>query len=75
MSAYKRSGWIPIEEGKPPIDKYLLLSFSNAPVPCIGSYMQTEEGWRFCDELDKPFSYGLEVNAWMPLPERYKSKE
>ena len=74
MSAYKRSGWIPIEEGLPPIDEYILLSFKNAPLPTIGMYHEKDTGgWTFFDEGDTDISkIGAVVNAWMPLPERYE---
>ena len=77
MSAYKRSGWIPIEEGLPPIDEYILLSFENFPIPSIGIYHEKDEGgWTFFDEGDTDISkIGAVVNAWMPLPERYDGKE
>lgn len=77
MSAYKRSGWIPIEEGLPPVGDYVLFSFENFPVPSIGSYHEKDEGgWGFFDEDDEDVSrIGVVVNAWMPLPERYDGKE
>ena len=71
MSAYKR--WIPIEEGLPPVDEYILLSFENAPLPTIGTYHEKDTGgWAFFDEGDEEFLHGLVVNAWMSLPERYE---
>jgi hypothetical protein len=72
MSAYKRSGWIPIEEELPPAEEYVLLSLKNAPIPCIG-YCEKEEGraWFYDSNDDDISRIGLVVNAWMPLPERY----
>ena len=42
MSAHKR--WIPIEEGLPPVDEYILLSFENFSIPSIGMYHEKDEG-------------------------------
>ena len=70
-------GWIPIEEGLPPINEYILLSFENFPLPSIGIYHEKDEGgWAFFDEGDDDLNWiGAVVNAWMPLPERYDGKE
>ena len=81
-SQYYHGGWIPIDERLPEVDEdgyseYVLLSFANASIPCIGQYVTDEEGGAFYDGDDeKPLnSYGLIVNAWMPLPERYRGAE
>ena len=59
----------------PKTDDYILLSFSNYVLPSIGRCEgNEEEGFTFFDgDDDKPLvEYGLFVNAWMPLPERWK---
>lgn len=73
--------WIPVYDGDgemPPVDEegysdYILLSFSNCEIPCIGQYRVDEDGGVFYDgDSDKSLiSYDLVVNAWMPLPKRY----
>lgn len=75
--------WIPVDTGEmPPVNEhgeseYILLSCSNYPVPCIGRYEEDHTGGAFyegdCDET--LLSYGLHVNAWMPLPEAYKEAQ
>ena len=58
----------------PPTDGYILLNFSNFTRPCIGRCEGNEdEGFTFFEGDDEKSlaSYGLFVNAWMPLPERY----
>lgn len=77
--------WIPILDGDgqmPEVDEegysdYILLSFRNASFLCIGQYREDEEGGAFYDGDDEnPLTkMGLFVNAWMPLPERYKGNE
>ena len=74
--------WIPVGERTPAIDNdgfnrsdYILLSFENAPVLCIGRYEEDEEGnGAFYEQYnDEPLvNYGLIVNAWAELPERYE---
>ena len=70
------SGWIPVEERFPEDDKYILLSFSNFSVPCVGRYEEDEEGGAFYlgDEDETCVSQDLFVNAWMPLPPCYKEE-
>ena len=71
----KAGKWIPVEERLPDNAKYILLSFTNFPVPSIGRYEKDTEGGAFylgdCDEDDTCISMNLFVNAWMPLPEPY----
>jgi hypothetical protein len=58
----------------PRTDDYLLLSFENFSLPCIGRCEgNDEEGFRFFwGDDEKPLlEYGLLVNAWMPIPERW----
>ena len=74
--------WIPIEERLPKVGEdgcsdYILLSFDNYGLPAIGRYEFDEEnGGAFYegDEERSCSSYGLFVNAWMPLPERWKEE-
>lgn len=78
--------WIEIIEDDPdtfpPVDEegcseYVLLSFSNTSFVCIGEYRTDLEGGAFYDgDDDRPLnSFGLIVNAWRPLPERFKGEE
>ena len=66
--------WIPVDEGMPENDDYILLSFENFPIPDIGRYEQDEEGGAFYpgDEDYTYASFGLFVNAWRLLPEPYR---
>lgn len=75
---HMNNGWIPVEERLPDNAKYILLSFTNFPIPSIGRYEKDTEGGAFylgdCDEDDTCISVNLFVNAWMPLPEPYQPK-
>lgn len=64
--------WIPVEEGQPKANDYVLMSFSNIKEPAIGMYEENE--WYLGDAYggEKCINEGLLVNAWMPLPEPYK---
>lgn len=68
------NGWIPVNE--PPKDnKYILLSFENFSIPCVGRYEEDETGsgaYYIGDEDVSCLSQELFVNAWQPLPEPYK---
>lgn len=67
--------WIPIEERLPETDGYILVSFSNSTLPDIGRYEADKDGGGAFfprDEERSYVSFGLFVNAWMPLPETYK---
>ena len=73
--------WIPCSERFPEVNEdgesdYILLSFSNYSLQTIGRYQVDDQGGAFYDgDDDKPLvSYGLFVNAWMPLPEPYKEE-
>lgn len=66
--------WIPVEERRPDTDNYILLSFENFTTADIGRYELDGEGNGafYPGDDDKSYvSYGLFVNAWMPLPEPY----
>jgi hypothetical protein len=76
--------WIPVTDGdewKPPVDEdgysdFILLSFSNVGVLCIGQYRGGDEGGAFFEgDDDEPlFNRGFIVNAWMPLPAPYREE-
>lgn len=69
--------WIDINYALPEPDKYILISFSNYSVPCVGRYETDGNGGAFYvgDEDSSCSSFGLFVNAWMPLPEPYEIQE
>lgn len=79
---YKKMQWIPAvntpevnEEG---YSEHILLNFENATVHEIGQYVEDKySGCAYYIGNDtKPCSiYGLFVDAWMPLPERYKEDD
>lgn len=55
----------------------ILLSFENASIHEIGRYIEDGDGGcaYYIGDDTKPCSiYGLFVDAWMPLPERYKEE-
>lgn len=71
----KENGWIPIDERLPETDDYILVSFSNSTLLDIGRYEADKDGGGAFfpgDEERSYVSFGLFVNAWMPLPEPYK---
>ncbi len=71
----KENGWIPIDERLPETDDYILVSFSNSTLLDIGRYEADKDGGGAFfpgDEERSYASFGLFVNAWMPLPEPYK---
>lgn len=71
----KENGWIPIDERLPETDDYVLVSFSNSTLLDIGRYEADKDGGGafFPGDKERSYvSYGLFVNAWMPLPEPYK---
>lgn len=71
----KENGWIPIDERLPETDDYILVSFSNSTLLDIGRYEADKDGGGafFPGDKERSYvSYGLFVNAWMPLPEPYK---
>lgn len=62
----------------PTTKDYILLSFSNFTLPCVGRCEGNEdEGFRFYegDDEESLASYGLFVNAWMPMPKRCEVEE
>lgn len=74
--------WIPADQ-PPEVNangesEYILLSFSNYTLPTIGLYRKDNDdsGAYYVGDDDKScLSYGIIVNAWMPLPEPYKEDE
>ena len=70
------NGWIPVEEELPETDKYILLSFSNFSIPCVGRYEEDENGGAFYvgDETESCVKQDIFVNAWMNLPTPYQPK-
>lgn len=70
--------WIPVSERLPEDDAYILLSYENFTLPGIGRYEVDKDGngaFYSGDEDRSCVSFGLFVNAWMPLPEPYKERE
>lgn len=74
----KKNRWIPAdnppktsEDGE---SDYILLSFDNFPLPCVGIYRQDEEGGAYYIDTGEESlaGIGIFVNAWRPLPERYR---
>ena len=70
--------WHPVNEKLPETDDYILLSFENAPVPDVGRYDRFPDGsgaFYLGDDEKSCVSFGLFVNAWMPLPECYQEED
>lgn len=69
--------WIPISERLPKEEEYILLSFANSTGLDIGRYEYDGESDKFYpgDDEESYSSYGIFVNAWMPLPEPYKEND
>ena len=76
----KKSRWIPADN-PPKVNEdgesdYILLSFDNFTIPFVGIYRQDEEGGAYYADTEEESlsSIGLFVNAWRPLPERYREE-
>lgn len=70
--------WIPVSERLPEDDTYILLSYENFTLPDIGRYEVDKDGngaFYPGDEDRSCASFGLFVNAWMPMPEPYRESE
>ena len=76
IHALKETQWILISERLPEDESYILVSFENSTMPDIARYEENDEGCTFYpgDDEKSYSSYGVFVNAWMPLPEPYKEK-
>lgn len=69
--------WIPIDERFPEPGKYVLLSFANFTLAEVGRYEVDDDGGGafFLGDDDRSCSsYGIFVNAWMPLPKPYEDR-
>lgn len=71
-----KQNWIPITERMPREEEYILVSFENYTLPDIGRY-ENDGNDKFYpgDDEETYASYGLIVNAWMPLPKPYKEND
>lgn len=69
--------WIPCSERLPEDESYILVSFENYTMPDIARYEENDESGTFYpgDDEKSYSSYGLFVNAWMPLPQSYRKGE
>ena len=73
-----KNRWIPLDEGLPETDEYILISFANFDIPEIGRYKVDKEGSGAFYPGDDNTSYAqfdLYVNAWRPLPRSYEESE
>lgn len=69
--------WIPATEQLPEPEGYVLVSFENYTLPDIARYEvdASGNGAFYPGDEDKSYiSFGLFVNAWMPLPEPYREE-
>lgn len=73
----EKGRWIPISEQLPEDESYIIVSFENATMPDIARYEENDEGGTFYpgDDEKSYSSYGIFVNAWMPLPEPYREEQ
>ena len=76
----KKNRWIPAdnppkanEDGEP---NYILLSLDNFTIPCVGTYREDDDGGAYYTDIGEKSLAGIEsfVNAWRPLPERYREE-
>ena len=69
--------WIPCSERLQEDESYILVSFENYTMPDIARYEENDESGTFYpgDDEKSYSSYGLFVNAWMPLPQSYRKGE
>ena len=72
------NNWIDINDRLPNPGEYVLVSFENVTFPDIGRYETDSDGSGAFYPGDDDASYasfGIFVNAWMPLPEIYRREE
>lgn len=77
-SADRPQEWIPCSERLPEPDKYVLLSFDNFTLAEVGRYEVDDDGGGafYAGDDEKSYSsYGIFVNAWMPLPKPWKGAD
>ena len=69
--------WIPCSEKLPDDESYILVSFENCTMPDIARYEENDEGGTVYpgDDEKSYSSYGIFVNAWMPLPKLYREEQ
>ena len=64
-------------EKLPEPETYILVSFDNFTLPDIATYRVDDDGRGAFYQGDEDYTYlsvGFYVNAWMPLPEPYRSE-
>ena len=73
----EEADWIPIENGHPKDDDYILISCEEYPLPVFGRYEEDKEGGKFyMGDTEQSFiAAGLIVNAWRPVIKPYRPKE
>lgn len=72
------NNWIDINDRLPNPGEYVLVSFENVTLPDIRRYEtdSDESGAFYSGDDDASYaSFGVFVNAWMPLPEIYRREE
>ena len=77
MKGEERQRWIPVTEKLPEPETYILVSFDNFTLPDIATYRVDDDGSGAFYPGDEDYTYlsvGFYVNAWMPLPEPYRSE-
>ena len=77
MKGEERQRWIPVTEKLPEPETYILVSFDNFTLPDIATYRVDDDGSGAYYPGDEDYTYlsvGFYVNAWMPLPEPYRSE-
>lgn len=70
------------EKTFPPVDEegysdYILISLENFTIPLIGRYRVDDKGGAFYlgDDEEPASRHDFMVNAWMPLPAPFRTKE
>ena len=74
--------WIPVDEDNPEsfpkTDNYILISYNNYSLIDIGRYERDRDGggaFYTGDDSKSCASYGLFVNAWMPMIQPYREEQ